>query len=122
VEVVKERADGWSSRGAGPADILKTVALKPWPDDDLRVLLGLESEEETIALLRLLGMSQTAAGTYVLGADEEARVLLIAAHEAARASLPFADPDASAEQLREAFGDLLDSWADGDLPESQPPP
>lgn len=112
VKVLEERAEGWRARGGGPADIIKTVEFRPWPVDDLRMLLGLDTAEETVAVLGLLGMTETSEGTYVLGAQDEARVLAVAAHEAARASLPFADPDASVRQLRDAFSRLLDDWAD----------
>jgi hypothetical protein len=114
VEVLTRRAEGWHARGAGPADIIKTVEFKPWPVDDLRILLGLDSLTETVAVLELLGLSAAGDGTYVISAKEEARVLAVVAHEAARASVAFADPDASAAQLRDAFSKLLDTWARGD--------
>jgi hypothetical protein len=76
------------------------------------MLLGLDSEEDTMDLLLLLGLSPGTDGRYQLDADKEGRILRLAALEGARASLPFAQADAAAEDLRTAFSELLDHWLD----------
>jgi hypothetical protein len=53
VEVVERYREDWLQRQGGPPNILMTLERRPWPPDDLRILLGLETVEHAERLLRL---------------------------------------------------------------------
>jgi hypothetical protein len=74
---------------------------RPWPVDDVRMLLGLETPEDTETILQLYGFAPDDNGHYLPSADEESRMLHLIGQEAGWGGFDIDDPDAdAAERLR----------------------
>jgi hypothetical protein len=102
--VVEKRSAAWASRGGAPLDVKRMLDRQPWSADDLRMLLGLETVDEAIALLEAYGFERTAAGEFDLGQDEESRLLSELVDEASRGGLKLGDPELKArERIEQAL-------------------
>lgn len=107
----------WAERRAGPVQILKTLERRPWTLDELRMILGLDSNQEAANVLALYGLTPTDKGVYELSADWEL-VLHAAATDAAYwAMYPTLGPDGHAKRLLHLVetGELPDPWDDTHL-------
>jgi hypothetical protein len=79
--VVQRHRDRWTDAGGGPSQILRTLERRPWPLSDLRMLLGLDTDQEAADLLRALGFRPDERGDYVLSEDDESRILHLLGQE-----------------------------------------
>jgi hypothetical protein len=76
-----------AQRGGGPLELARTLERKPWPLDELRMLLGVDSNADAEAILQIFGLRPNAEGLWELSEDEESRLLDLIAREAARGRL-----------------------------------
>lgn len=108
---VEKYSRSLAERGGGPLELARTLERKPWPLEELKMLLGLDSSADAEAILSIFGLRPNADGLYEISEDEESRLLDVIAREAARGRLqPEWDDKTPFERLKT----LLET---GDLPE-----
>jgi hypothetical protein len=110
VEVVRRHQDALSALGGGPAEVRRTLERMPWVVGDLRILLGLDDDDETRKVLALFGLAAQDDGRYALSDDEERRMLHTISMEAAFGGFDF-DADARWAQRR-----IVETLETGELP------
>lgn len=72
---LKDHQDALVERGAGPRQIAGLVEARPWQLADLRIRMGLDSDEEARSVLELYGCKQAEEGWRFTDADDEVRFM-----------------------------------------------
>ncbi len=109
-EVVERHAARWARHGGGPRDVLKTLEFQPWPVEELRMLLGLDTQDEAEKLLRSFGLRPNEQGLYEISKDQEAELLGLVAWETSYGDLSWS---ANSERAASRLATLLRT---GELP------
>jgi hypothetical protein len=65
-------------------ELARALERRPWPLDELRMLLGVDNEEDADAIVRSFGLRSNADGLYEVSEEEESRLLDVITREAAR--------------------------------------
>ena len=102
-DVLRRHRERWSQAGAGPSELLRMLERRPWPVDDVRMLLGFETPEDTQKILQLYGFAPDENGDYLPSADEEARMLHLIGQEAGQGGFDIGDPGADAAERLKAL-------------------
>jgi hypothetical protein len=115
-DVVDAHASEWAQRRGGPIEVRKTIGSRPWPPEDLRILMGLDTVKEAEDLLLLFGCVKNDDGMYELGDDMEAGILRLAEEDGFRLLSMSAAADTSEEVIAERVKILLSGGGLEDLP------
>jgi hypothetical protein len=102
--VAARYGERWGQRGGTPRNVMRTIDRRPWTTDELRMIMGLRSDQEAEDLLALFGHEPDVAGEYAISESEEARILRLAEEEVFN-TIVFGATDA---QLRPRLERLLD--------------
>ena len=104
--VIALHQDQWVRRRGGPRGIQQTVDRRPWTGDDLRILLGLSSDEEAKDLLALFGVRPDDTGRFDVSEEVELALLSAITEAASRGDL-----DPSDAQTRQRIEEALETGA-----------
>lgn len=99
IPAVAKHSHSLAQRGGGPLELARTLERKPWPLEELRMLLGVDNDEDVAAIVGIFGLRPNADGLYELSEDEESRLLDVIAREARRAQ-PDWDDETPLERLK----------------------
>jgi hypothetical protein len=79
--VLAAKANELQARGGRPMAVLRTLQATPWAVEDLRSIMGLETNDEAARLLDLAGCTLEADGHYRFSTDTEETNFLAMAHD-----------------------------------------
>jgi len=105
-KVLEIKADAIQERGGGPLEVIETVQAVAWAVEDLRSIMGLDTDEDAAQVLDLAGCTLDADGRYRFSTNTEEAKFLKMAHDDVF-QLVLASLDGDDELLRSRFEAML---------------
>jgi hypothetical protein len=116
-KVLKAYAETLEERGADPMAVMRTARAAPWDVEDLRSVMGFDTDNEARQVFELAGCNQGKDGRYRFSStNEEAKFLAMAEDDVFR--LVLAGRCGDDDELRESFEAMLRTGETPPLPSS----